>query len=90
MMINDSHVDKKPLDLDLYEKYEIPQDYMAYVITFTDIDQMQCDELEHEYYTKGYKIFHTDIQRSTGALFIYKLIVGKASFVFSGPIQKGN
>lgn len=90
MMINETQVDKKPLDLNLYDHFEIPQDYMAFEIIFTDIDQMQCDELEHDYFTKGYKIFHTELQRSSGALFSYKLIIGKAPLIFSGSNQSHN
>jgi len=90
MMINESQVNKMPLDLNLYEQFEIPHDYMAFEITFTDVSQMQCDDLEHDYYTKGYKIFHTELQRSSADLFIYKLIVGKAPILFSGPNQTGN
>lgn len=84
-MINDSQVHKKPLNLDQYQKYEIPQEYMAFEIEFIDVTQMQCDDLEHDYHIKGYKIFHSDIQRSTGDKFIYKIIVAKSPMTFSGP-----
>ena len=90
MMINETLVNKQPLDLTLYDHFEIPQDYMAFEIVFTDISQMQCDELEHDYFTKGYKIFHTELQRSRGDLFTYKLIIGKAPILFSGPNQSNN
>lgn len=81
-MTSNSQVSKKPLDLNLYQKYDIPQDYMAFEITFSDVTQMQCDDFEHEYYVKGYKIFHTSIERSTGDLFIYKLVVAKSTLTF--------
>jgi len=90
MMINESQVNKIPLDLTLYDHYEIPQDFMAFEIHFSDVSQMQCDELEHDYYINGYKIFHTELQRSSGDLFHYKLIVAKAPLLFSGSNQSGN
>ena len=75
-------VSRLPLDLDQYQKYDIPQDYSAYVITFENITAQECDDFENEYTLKGYKIFHSSIDRSIADLFNMQLIVAKSEFIF--------
>ncbi|MBD64713.1 MAG: hypothetical protein CME62_05875 [Halobacteriovoraceae bacterium] len=75
-------VDKSPLDFESYAKYEIPHEYMAFTIQFFDVSQMECDDLEYDYYRQGFKIFHTEIERSSGGLFNYKMIIAKSAMTF--------
>jgi hypothetical protein len=75
-------VSKKPLDLEKYSDYGIPQEYMAFEVKFINITQEQCDDLEAQYHLKGYKIFHVDINRSISNLFDYKIIIAKLEMIF--------
>lgn len=75
-------VERTPLPLDKYEQYEIPQEYMAYIVCFKNITQLECDDIEYKYHTTGYKIFHTELQRATGDQFDYKLIIAKSGMIF--------
>lgn len=73
---------KSPLDFDQYSLYEIPQDYLAYKIVFTDIEQEESDELELQYTLQGYKLFHSQMQRSQNGNFELLLIVAKCNLIF--------
>lgn len=77
------HIDKKALPLDQYEKYQISQDYQAYIITILNIDQEKMDEFESDLITKRQKLFHADMVRANGNLFNATLIIGVAPS-FSG------
>lgn len=57
------NIHKYPLDLDLYSKYSIDQSYSAFKIIIEKIEASQADDLEYEYATKGYKIFHSEMER---------------------------
>lgn len=73
------HIDKKPLPLDQYEKYQISQDYQAYIISILNITQEEMDNYESDLMSKREKLFHSDMQRSVGDKFNATLIVGVAS-----------
>jgi len=72
----------KPLDLDLYQNYEIPQGYEAYVIEIDKITEERADEIELDYQGQGYKIFHVDLTRAATSIYNLKMIVAKNSFTF--------
>lgn len=74
--------DKRPLDLNLYEKYNIDQQYNAYVLTVKDINDQEAEDIEYQYVTQGYKIFYSELKRSHEDLFILTLIVAKILFTF--------
>lgn len=75
-------VNKVPLDFSQYEKYEIPQEYLTYKLSFYDIDESQCEDLEFEYTSQGYKLFHSELERSNMGMFNLTLIIGKCNIVF--------
>lgn len=77
------HIDKKPLALDRYQEYQIPQEYQAYSITLLNVTQEQMDDYENDLIFKGEKLFHADMVRVDGNLFNAQLIVG-VSGVYSG------
>lgn len=74
--------EKTPLDLSEYEKFGIDQRYTAYVISFENIHEDKCDNIEADYTQQGYKIFNTDMMRLDGHHFKYSIIVAKMGFTF--------
>lgn len=81
-MITPLQVDKRPLDFSRYEIYGIDQRYKAYECVFENVSQNQSDDLEYEYYQKGYKIFHADLQRTHSGLYRLVLIIAKMEMTF--------
>jgi hypothetical protein len=75
-------MNKSPLDLNLYERFNIDQNYSAFKITFDDLDQDEVDNIEAEYVQKGYKIFHTEMESNGNGTFKYSLIIAKLEFTF--------
>ena len=74
---------KVPLSFDSYAIYEIPQDYLAWVVEVSDVDQNRIDDIEYELQTTGHKIFHTEATRSqAGNLFNVKIIIAKSEMTF--------
>lgn len=73
---------KKPLNLELYQDYNIDQNYSAYEISFENLDQEEVDNIENEYVTKGYKIFHTEMASNSDGSFNYKIVLAKLEFTF--------
>ena len=73
---------KEPLNFDLYDKYQIPQQYQAFVITVNDIEQDRLDDIEYDIQKQGHKIFHTEVQRSNNNLFDLTLIVAQLTMTF--------
>ena len=73
---------KIPLDLSKYIDFGIDQAYMAFVVSFKDIGANECDDIEADYLSKGYKVFHSEMTRSQGNFFNYAIIVAKAGFTF--------
>ncbi len=73
---------KTALDLSKYEEFGIDQRYTAYMISFENIHEDKCDDIESDYTQQGYKIFHTDMMRLDGHHFKYSLIVAKMGFTF--------
>lgn len=71
-----------PLDLDLYEQYDIPQGYEAYFLEVTKVTSDRADEIELDYETQGYKIFHVDLSKNKSADYSLKIIMAKNSFTF--------
>lgn len=71
-----------PLDLDLYEDFEIPQGYEAYVLEVQKVTEERADEIEMEYEGQGYKIFHVDLNRAATSIYNLKIIMAKNSFTF--------
>lgn len=73
---------KKPLGLDLYERYHIDQRYQAYVVSFNSLTEDQCDDLEARYIEQGYKVFHVEMERNAIGAFSLKIIVAKMEMTF--------
>jgi hypothetical protein len=73
---------KKPLDLNLYEQYSIDQTYSAFILNFSNINQEEADNLEHEYTIQGYKIFHTEMSQLSNGSFELTMIVAKLNYTF--------
>ena len=71
--------DKKPLNFNEYEKYEIPQEYMAFEVNFLGINPEQCEDLEYEYLSTGYKLFNSDLTHANEGKFNLKLIIAKST-----------
>ncbi len=76
------NVTKKPLNLNLYSKYNIDHRYSAYEIFFDGVNENEIDDLEHEYLTKGYKLFSSELSRSSYGKFQLRLIVAKLEMIF--------
>lgn len=75
-------INKSPLDLNLYIKYGIAQEYSAFEISIFGVGQEECDDLEAEYLGQGYKVFHSEMIRKQGEIFDFKLITAKMSYTF--------
>ena len=75
-------IEKKPLPLDRYEHFNIPQDYSAIQIEFFDISMEEVDNLEFQYVAQGYKIFFTEARRSKENLFNYIIVMAKLEVIF--------
>jgi hypothetical protein len=75
-------VNKIPLNLELYEDYQIPQTYMAYTVQFNHLDDSECENVEYEYTITGYKIFHSEMERGNSGKFNLKLIIAKSELTF--------
>lgn len=73
---------KMPLNFDLYDKYEIPQEYQAWIVFVKEVEQNRMDDIEYDLQTSGHKIFHTEVERSQGNLFDITLIVAQAPMTF--------
>lgn len=74
--------ERRPLDLNLYQKYHIDQRYEAYTISFKGLDENQCDDLEADYIQQGYKVFHVEMNRAEAGAFDLLMIVAKMSMTF--------
>ena len=78
-----SNVQKIPLNLDLYDKYGIDQQYSAFKVIITDISMEQVDQLEYDYIAQGYKLFNSELERYPNKnSFILTLIIAKLSYTF--------
>lgn len=76
-------INKTPLNLDSYETFGIPQEYMAFDIKVENIDQESFDNLEAEYQGQGYKIFNSEMEReAVGNGFRCRIIVAKMGFTY--------
>lgn len=75
-------IDKKPLNFNKYNQYEIDQRYCAYIIQVDNISECDAEQLEWEYFNSGYKIFHSELIRIQGDLFAYQLIIAKLEYTF--------
>ena len=75
-------VNKKPLDLKLYSKYEIDQRYSAFVIELNDLNEKEVEDIEYEYQRRGYQIFSSELNRKKNGLLSMTLILAKLNFVF--------
>lgn len=76
-------ISKTPLSLELYSKYEISQDFEAYIISITDLFIEDVHRIEDEYEEKHYKIFHVDCKRNAKNLFDLTLIIAESKTLFS-------
>lgn len=76
------NVNKNALNFDQYSKYQIPQEYTAYVLEFQNLNDSECENMEYDYTVQGYKIFHSEMERNNIGLFSLKLIVAKSDIVF--------
>lgn len=74
--------EKRPLDLDQYSSFEIPQEYSAYTYEYKDVDQNRLDDIEYELQTQGHKIFHIETVRANDGLFNVKIIAAKMPYTF--------
>lgn len=77
-----TEVSKVPLDFNLYEKFEIPQEYAAYKLEFSNVTEQECEDLEFDYSSKGYRVFFSEVNRAKEGLFNMILIVAKSEFTF--------
>jgi len=75
-------ISKIPLDFSLYEEYEISQEYVAYTIEFLSINDKECEDLEYEYTSTGYKIFFSEIIRAPLGRFNLRMIIAKCEVIF--------
>ena len=75
--MSNPEVDRRPLALNLYEKFNIPQEYPAYIITISPIDLEAVDNIEFDYLSQGHKIFHSELERTKEGKFTLSLIIGK-------------
>ena len=73
---------KAPLNFEDYEKYSIDQRYSAYIVQFNDISDQECDNLEYENVSKGYKVFHSEVSRGNQGFLNMTLIIAKLEAVF--------
>ncbi len=73
---------KEVLEFSEYEKYEITQQYKAYIYTYDFVTQERADEIEAELYSQGQKIFHVELNRQPKNLFELKIIVGVSPYTF--------
>lgn len=73
---------KVPLDLCDYKKYEIPQEYMAFIISFKNIDPDQCEDLEYDYLSTGYKLFNSNLEYGNEGKYNFTIIIAKSSMIF--------
>lgn len=76
------HYNITALNLTLYEKYSISQEYSAFIYEYLNIDQAQADNIESDLVSTGHKIFHSNLYRSQVGLFNLEIIVAKMPFVF--------
>ncbi len=77
-----SNISKSPLDLTKYDKYEIPQDYSAFVLNINNITEQKAEDLEFEYIQQGYKIFNSSLEHSTQGDFNLEMIIAKLAMIF--------
>lgn len=76
---------KKPLDLNLYAKYEIPMECEAYEYVFAGVELDRIDELEFELTQMRLKIVHSEaIQMPLG---LYQLIFIATKAPLRSPAQ---
>lgn len=73
---------KRPLGLDEYNFFEIPQEYSAYIFEYKSVNQNRLDDIEYELQTQGHKIFHIETIRANDGLFNVKIIAAKMPYTF--------
>ena len=76
------NINKIPLDLNFYAEYGIDQQYSAYIITIDSLGENESENLEWEYTSKGYKVFHSELKRVKDGKFQMKLIIAKLEYSF--------
>lgn len=76
------HFTKKPLDFNHYEKYEIPQEYKAYIYEYLNIHADEIDDIEADLISQGHKVFHSNMTRVNANLFNVEIITASLSFTF--------
>lgn len=73
---------KIPLDFELYQKYEVDQQYQAWVFEYVNVSQDRLDEIEFELQQQGNKIFHIETYRANNGLYNVKIITAKMPYTF--------
>jgi hypothetical protein len=76
------HFSKKPLPFDEYEKYEIAQEYKAYIFEYLNVHEDEIDEIETNLIAQGNKLFHSNMTRVDGHLFNVEIITASVGFTF--------
>lgn len=76
------NLSKHALKLDLYDTYSISQEYSAYTYEYLNVTDTEADSLEAQLESQGYKIFHSNLTRTTSGQFKLEVIVAKMSFLF--------
>lgn len=75
-------VEKLPLAFNEYEAYGISQNYSAFLLNIKNISAEKADEIESDYQSQRYKIFHSELTTNTDGTYDLKLIIAQASFTF--------
>ena len=81
-MMTNPKIHKTALDLNMYDDYGIPQEYLAYQVNVEDIDEQAFDDLEADYLAGGYKVFNSEMIRSSGELYNCRIIIAKMGFIY--------
>ena len=76
------HFSKTPLSFDQYKKYEIPQEYKAFIFEYLNIHEDKIDEIETDLIASGNKIFNSNMVRVNGNLFNVEIIVATVNYTF--------
>ena len=72
-----NNVNKRPLDFNEYDNYEISHNYSAFEITFNSINKDDLEQFENDYLDQGDQVVVSEVMRLEGETFKFRLVILK-------------
>jgi hypothetical protein len=72
------HLDKSPLSLDLYEKYQVSMGYEAFLVSIIDATFEEMDQYEQDLMLRNEKVFYSEMSAANNGKYNGIIVVGVA------------